>query len=126
MVDRSLIALGEHFVVRWMRYRQAYPAQRYLERLGAERIKVEARLLALCLRMAEHGHLPDPAHGHWLAMPFDSIFEFKPHGHRFFAFADGSTLYLTNGAPKRKAKVQVGDYALAERLRLDYFGKRYP
>ena len=89
MVDRSIVVMGERFVVRWMRYKNSYPAQQYLNGLGADALKVEARLLVLATRMAEHGALPDGTHGHQLSSPYEEIFEFKPHNHRFMSFSDG-------------------------------------
>ena len=124
MVDRSIVAMGERFVVRWMRYKNSYPAQQYIEDLASE--KVEARLLALASRIAEHGSLPDGTHGHQLGAPYQELFEFKPFGHRFIAFFDDRNIYLTNGAPKKNKKAQVSDYAVAEKMRKDFFNKKNP
>ena len=123
MVDRSLIVMGPQYVVRWMRFRQEYPAQEYLHSLGADSAKVEGRLITLLEWMANTGYLPDPAQGHWLSRPYDGIFEFKPLRHRFFSFITGRTIYLTNGAPKRKRNAQEADYALADRMRRDFLAR---
>ena len=126
MVDRSIIAMGNRYVVRWMRFRNAYPAQDYLETLGAEAARVRARLRVLATMMAEAGQLPGTQHGHFLSGPYHQIFEFKPYGHRIFAFVDGTTIYLTSGAPKRSKKAQDGDYERAMNLRAEFYSRRQP
>ena len=125
MVDRSLIVMGDRYVVRWMRYSNAFPAQDYLENLGADYPRVEARLLALATTMAEQGRLPSKSHGHFLEAPFEEIFEFKPFSHRFFGFFDGQMLYLTNGAPKRNQKAQNADYVAAKRMQSAFFARTH-
>ncbi len=126
MVDVSIIVMGDSLVIRWMRYNKSFPAQDYLQSLGSEIDRIQARLLALTTMMAESGRLPSTQHGHYLKSPYSEIFEFKPFGHRFFAFVDGTTMYLTNGAPKRAPKAQQGDYKQAAHLRADYFAKKKP
>jgi hypothetical protein len=124
MVDRSIVVMGERFIVRWMRYKNSFPAQEYLHDLASDSEKVEARLLSLAGRIAEHGSLADGTHGHQLGAPYEEIFEFKPHAHRFMAFFDGCNIYLTNGAPKKNKKAQQSDYAIAEKMRKDFFQKK--
>lgn len=126
MVDRSVVAMGNRYVIRWMRYRDAYPAQEYLEGLGAEAQRTRERLLALATMMAAAGQLPSTAHGHFLSGAYREIFEFKPFGHRIFAFLHGTTLYLACGAPKRAPKAQEGDHVRAMNLRAEYFAGLKP
>ena len=117
---------GECYVIRWMRFRNSYPAQDYLESLNADSDRVKARLFALATMLADSGQVPSTQHGHFLSGPFSKVFEFKPFGHRFFAFVDGTTVYLTNGAPKRAKKAQEGDYQQALNLRTEFYTKKKP
>lgn len=126
MVDRSIVAMGNCFVIRWMRFKNSYPAQDYLESLISDRERVRARLRALATKMAEAGQLPSTQHGHFLAGAYREIFEFKPLGHRIFAFIDGTTVYLTSGAPKRAQKAQQSDYERAKNMREEFYSRRKP
>jgi hypothetical protein len=117
MVDLTIVAMGEAFVVRFMRYKGRYPAMEYLNGMPE---RDRARFLAYAKRMAEFGRLPSESHGHQLRGDFADLFEFKPGDSRIFAFFYGTSLYLTSGAPKRKAKAQRGDYAEAINLRRDF------
>lgn len=118
MVDLSIIAMGDAYVVRYMRYRGRYPAKDFLDACDEA---VRVRLLALAQRMAIYGRLPSDAHGHQLKSPYAVLFEFKPLGARVMAFFHGKDVYLTNGAPKRKPKAQAGDYDVALNMRADFY-----
>ena len=120
MVDRSLVAMGACYVVRYMRFRARYPAQEFID---AQPAAARVRVVALARRLADVGRLPDSTHGHFLKAPYDQIFELKPPGVRVFGFFHERNLYLTHGAPKKKVKEQAGDYATAERLRADFFAR---
>jgi hypothetical protein len=117
LVDKSIVAMGTRYVVRYMRYKNSYPAEDYLTAAGEA---VKARMLVLAKYFARDGRLPTEENGHWLHGKFAVLYEFKPHGHRLMSFTDGSTLYLVSGAPKRRGKAQNGDYEFALTLRLDY------
>jgi hypothetical protein len=82
---------------------------------------VQARFLALAHRLGDHGEFKSTEHGHWLAAPFESIYELKPSGARFMGFFHEHNFYVTNGAPKRKGKAQNSDYAIAEKMRTDFY-----
>jgi hypothetical protein len=118
VVDHSIAAIGDALVIRYMRYRDSFPAKEYLA--GVDR-PARARFEALAGMLAERGRLPSSAHGHQLAGEYAELYELKPLGHRVFGFWHGTTLYLTNGAPKRAAKAQQGDYDTALRLRADFY-----
>lgn len=120
LVDRSIIAMGTTYVVRYMRFRNAYPAEDYLNAVGEA---VKARMLVLAQHLARDGCLTTDQNGHWLDAPFSEIYEFKPQKHRIFAFRHGTSIYLACGAPKRRAKAQRGDYVRAVSLRNDFFAK---
>lgn len=126
MVDRSIVVMGNRYVVRWMRFRNSYPALDYLENLTSDAERIRERLLSLVTFMAEAGQLPSAQHGHFLSGAYRQIFEFKPIGHRIFAFIDGTTLYLTSGAPKRSPKAQAGDYERAMNLRAEFYSRKKP
>lgn len=119
MIDKSIVLMGERYVIRWMRYRNSFPAYEYLRGL-ADADRVEARFRALAAMFADNGRLPSDTHGHWLSSPFETLFEFKPFGHRLIGFEDGSNFYVAYGAPKRNKKAQNGDYQTAENLRQNF------
>jgi hypothetical protein len=121
VVDKSIIAMGERYVVRFMRHKGSYPADDFLNRECDEAIR--ARFVALAKRMADFGRLPSEIHGHQLRGKYATLFEFKPHGARLFAFFHETNLYVTSGAPKRKDRAQEKDYEVALGLRSDFYAQ---
>jgi hypothetical protein len=115
--------MGALFVVRYMRYDDSYPAQDYVN--GATG-SVRARFFALARMLAEFGRLPDGTQGHFLKPPFADIYEMKPGSGRVFGFFHERTIYLTNGADKKKPKQQKSDYEEASRLRDDFYARLVP
>lgn len=110
--------MGTRYIVRYMRYKNSYPAEDYLNGAGEA---VKARMLVLAKSFARDGRLTTEENGHWLHGKFNVLYEFKPHGHRLMGFTDGANMYLLSGAPKRRGKAQNGDYEFAFTLRADYF-----
>lgn len=120
MVDRTIIAFGARLVVRYMRFRNAFPAEEfYREADRPDRVRFDA----LARYLAEHGRLPDDSHGHFLKGRYSDVFELKPRGSRFFGFFYERNFYVTNGAPKKKKKEQEADYEIASTMRRDFLAR---
>jgi hypothetical protein len=118
LVDRSIIVMGRLFVVRYMRYKNSYPGQVYVD--GADEA-IRAKFIAYATMLANFGRLPDGTYGHHLKGDFTKIYELKPGAGRVLGFFYERSIYITNGAPKRKAKEQQKDYEEASRLRDDFY-----
>ena len=121
MIDQSLIWLGKLLVVRYMRYRSAYPARDFFESScsSAER----ARFIAMARQLSETGKLPDATFGHFLKGRYAEIYEIKPHGTRFFGFFIDNVFYVTNAAKKKKSRDQETDYKRAVAMREDFLNR---
>jgi hypothetical protein len=118
--DRSIIFIGQTLVVRYMRYRNSYPAQQYVD---AATEAIRTRFLALARQLAERGEIVNYSHGHFLADPYSEIFELKPRDGRVLGFFHGRNFYVVHGAKKKNAKAQNSDYEIAEQLRQDFFSR---
>ncbi len=101
-----------------MRYQNGFPAQVYVD--GADKL-TRAKFFAYATMLANFGRLPDGTNGHFLSGRYSKIYELKPGKSRIFGFIYERNIYITNGAPKRKAKEQEKDYEEASRLRDDFF-----
>lgn len=118
LVDRSIIVMGKLFVVRYMRYRDSYPGQEFID--GADEL-TRAKFMAFATALANAGRLPDGTHGHFLQGAYSKIYELKPGKSRVLGFFHERNIYITNGAPKKKRKEQEKDYEEAGRLRDDFY-----
>jgi hypothetical protein len=110
--------MGTLYVVRYMRFKNCYPVEDYLNLTGDA---VKARMLVLAKHFAKEGRLSTDENGHWLHGDYAQLYEFKPGKHRVIGFIDGTSMYLAVGAPKRRAKAQDGDYRHALTLQNDFF-----
>src|SRR5687767_4121381 len=99
--------MGALFVVRYMRYENSHPGRVYVDGTDAA---IRAKFIAYAARLAEVGRLPDETYGHFLKGKFSKIYEVKPGRGRVFGFFHERTLYITNGADKKKPKEQERDY----------------
>lgn len=120
MEDRSIIFIGQTLVVRYMRYRNSYPAQQYVD---AATEAIRTRFLALARQLAERGEIVNHSHGHFLAHPYSEIFDLKPRDGRVLGFFHGRNFYVVHGAKKKNAKAQNSDYEIAEQLRQGFFSR---
>jgi hypothetical protein len=102
-----------------MRYQGSYPAKDYLEAHS----KVKPSLLAIVRRLSTHGTIEVSERGHMLKGKYKDIMELKPGKHRVYGFRHNNNFYLTNGAPKKKAKEQEADFKLALAMRTDFYAK---
>jgi hypothetical protein len=119
VVDNSFIAMGDAYVVRYMRFQNAFPAQDFIR--SSDRLPGEhSKFLAQAGIMARFGRLPTTTHGHWLQGDYCVLYEFKPGSARLFAFQHLHNLYVVSGAPKRKPKAQNADFDHAMHLRQDF------
>lgn len=121
MVDLSLIWIGQELVVRYMRYKGSFPAKDYFEQSCSEHVR--ARFIALVRQLGITGKLPDKTFGHHLKGQYSDIYELKPKGVRFYGFFSDRNFYVTNAAPKRKAKAQESDHKTAVAMRQDFFAR---
>ena len=80
-------------------------------------------LIAIVRRLTTHGTIEVSERGHMLKGKYKDIMELKPGKHRVFGFRHNNNFYLTNGAPKKKAKEQAADYKLALAMREDFYAK---
>ena len=110
--------MGDRYVIRYMRYRNRFPALEYVLSLSDE---ARATFLAYTRHFADFGPLPGESRGRWLRANYRGIYEFKPRQDRVFGFLHEHRLMLTNGAPKKNAKEQRTDYDVAVRMRDDFY-----
>lgn len=117
MVDLSWITSGPCRVIRYMKYRDRFPARDYLNAIPTS---VKAAVLAIAQQLADRDEILDWTRFHRLKGEYSDLYEFKPRGHRIFCFHYEQTTYLTNGGPKQNAKAQKSDYDVARNMRLDF------
>jgi hypothetical protein len=93
------------------------PAQAYLE----SDHKIHKRFLALATQLSTTGRIRLYEHGHMLKEPFAYLLELKPGGGRAWLFRHKSSFFVAHAGPKKKAKVQKIDFAVAEQRRAAFF-----
>lgn len=112
--------MGKRLVVRYMRYRDRYPGQEFIDGLDTA---TRAKFIAQAHVFADTGRLPHETHGHFLRGEHSKVYEFKPGKVRVFGFFHEQSVYITSGAPKKKSKEQQKDYEEACRLREDFYNR---
>jgi hypothetical protein len=115
--------MGRVCVVRYMRYRNSYPARTFIDGMPKGH---RERFFASAVRFANDGRLPSDAMGHYLDPPYAEIYEFKPGGWRVFGFRHAQNLYLLSGAKKKNPKAQESDYIVAENMRVNFLSNLVP
>jgi hypothetical protein len=119
LVYRSIVWIGTHYVVQYMKYGSRYPAKEFLDALPDKAVR--ARFVALAKHLATFGRLPSESQGRFLSSKrYAGLYELKPDAFRVFGFFHKHNLYLTNAAAKTNAKAQKQDYEVARTMRDDF------
>lgn len=113
--EQSFILDGPVMRVRWMRYRHAFPARRFLEKYPDD----FGQFVQRCREMAYFGKIRLTNNGHQLDDEYRELHQFNLKVTRSWGYKDGN-VYLVLHAAKKKTKGQEPDYATALKRLQDY------